>query len=161
MPLLILVTLLSLKKPNSLPTESFSTSQPDITPTFYFISYSKTQLWRMTVLCCCLVTQSCLTLCDPIDCGLSGSYVHRISHTRTLEWVVIPFQWVFRIQGLNLCLLHWQVDSLLLNNQGNMTVSFLVHMGNSSVKWQVSVCVCVCVCTYTYCLCLLNREIKE
>ena len=44
MPLLILVTLLSLKKPNSLPTESFSISHPDITPAFDFISYSKTQL---------------------------------------------------------------------------------------------------------------------
>ena len=44
MPLLILVTLLSLKKPNSLCTESFSIHHPNITPTFDFISYSKTQL---------------------------------------------------------------------------------------------------------------------
>ena len=26
-----------------------------------------------------LVVQSCLTLCDPMDCGPSGSSVHRIS----------------------------------------------------------------------------------
>ena len=24
------------------------------------------------------VTQSCLTLCDPMDCGLSGSSIHRL-----------------------------------------------------------------------------------
>ena len=33
------------------------------------------------------VTQSCPTLCDPMDC----SYVHRIFQARILEWVVIPF----------------------------------------------------------------------
>ena len=27
---------------------------------------------------CVSVTQSCLTLCDPMDCSLSGSSVHRI-----------------------------------------------------------------------------------
>ena len=38
-----------------------------------------------------LVIQSCLTLCDPIDCSLPGSFVHGISQTRILEWVAIPF----------------------------------------------------------------------
>ena len=40
---------------------------------------------------CVLVTQSCLTLCDPIDCSPIGSSVHGILQTRILEWVVIPF----------------------------------------------------------------------
>ena len=30
-------------------------------------------------LCSCSVTQSCLTLCDPVDCGRPGSSVHEIS----------------------------------------------------------------------------------
>ena len=37
--------------------------------------------------CCCLVTQSCLTLCDPMDCCMLGSSVHGMSQARTLEWV--------------------------------------------------------------------------
>ena len=32
------------------------------------------------------VTQSCPTLCDPMDCSLSGSSVHGIFQARVLEW---------------------------------------------------------------------------
>ena len=38
-----------------------------------------------------LVTQSCPTLCDPIDYGPPGSSVHRILQARILERVAIPF----------------------------------------------------------------------
>ena len=38
-----------------------------------------------------LVAQSCLTLCDLMDCSLPGSSVHRISQARVLEWVAIYF----------------------------------------------------------------------
>ena len=38
-----------------------------------------------------LVTQSCLTLCDPMDCSLPGYSVHRILQARILEWVAISF----------------------------------------------------------------------
>ena len=37
------------------------------------------------------VTQSYLTLCDPMDCSLPGSSVHRIFQARVLEWVAISF----------------------------------------------------------------------
>jgi len=37
------------------------------------------------------LAQSCLTLCDPMDCSLPGSSVHRILQARILEWVAIPF----------------------------------------------------------------------
>ena len=40
---------------------------------------------------CCLVTKSCLTLCDPMDCSPPGSSVHRISQARILERVAIFF----------------------------------------------------------------------
>ena len=40
---------------------------------------------------CCLVTKSCPTLCDFMDCELPGSSVHGISQARILEWVVISF----------------------------------------------------------------------
>ena len=38
-----------------------------------------------------LVTQSCLTLCDPMDYNLPGSSVHGILQARILEWIAIPF----------------------------------------------------------------------
>ena len=37
------------------------------------------------------VTQSCLTLCDPMDCSPPGSSVHGILQARILEQVAIPF----------------------------------------------------------------------
>ena len=37
------------------------------------------------------VAHSCPTLCDPMDCSLSGSLVHGIFQARVLEWVAISF----------------------------------------------------------------------
>ena len=37
------------------------------------------------------VTQSCLTLCYPMNWGPPGSSVHWILQARILEWVAIPF----------------------------------------------------------------------
>ena len=37
------------------------------------------------------VTQSCLTLCNPMDCSPPGSSVHGILLARILEWVAISF----------------------------------------------------------------------
>ena len=37
------------------------------------------------------VTQLCLTLSDPMDCGLSGSSIHGIFQERVLEWVANAF----------------------------------------------------------------------
>ena len=55
------------------------------------------------------VAQSCLTLCDPMDCSLQGSSLHGILRARVLEWVAISFSrgspqlrdrnQVFRIPG--------------------------------------------------------------
>ena len=56
---------------------------------------------------CVLVTQSCSTLCDPMDCSLPGSSVHGISQARILEWVAISFsRGFFLTQGSHLGLLH-------------------------------------------------------
>ena len=35
--------------------------------------------------------QSCPTLCNPMDCSLSGSSVHGIFQARVLEWIAISF----------------------------------------------------------------------
>ena len=45
----------------------------------------------MCVCVCVLVAQLCPTLCDPMDCRLPGSSVHRILHARILVCVAISF----------------------------------------------------------------------
>ena len=45
----------------------------------------------MCVCVCALVIQLCLTLCDPMDCSLPGSFVHGILQARLLKWVAISF----------------------------------------------------------------------
>ena len=45
----------------------------------------------LCVCVCVLVTQLCLTLCDPMDCGLPGSSVQGIFQARVLARVAISF----------------------------------------------------------------------
>ena len=54
---------------------------------------------------CYLVTKSCLTLCDPMDCSPPGSSVHGISQARILEWGAISFPGDLPISGLEPMLL--------------------------------------------------------
>ena len=92
------------------------------------------------------VTQSCPTLCDPMDCSLPGSSVHGILQERILEWVALASSrgssqprdqtiisyiscigrqrlscstacGIFLDQGSNPCLLHWHEDSLPLSHK--------------------------------------------
>ena len=66
--------------------------------------------------------QSCLTLCDSMDCSLPDSSVHGIFQARTLDWVAMPSsRGIFPTQGLNphlLQLQHWQAGSLPLAPPG-------------------------------------------
>ena len=67
--------------------------------------------------------QSCITLCNSVDCSSPGSSVHEILQTRILEWVAVPSSrgssrprdWT-RIS----CLLHWQAGSLPLAPPGKL-----------------------------------------
>ena len=43
-----------------------------------------------TQLLSCLVVQSCLTLCNPMDYSPPASSVHGISQARILEWLPFP-----------------------------------------------------------------------
>ena len=43
------------------------------------------------ILYCVLVTQSCPTLCDPMDCSPPGSSLPGILQARIPEWVAMPF----------------------------------------------------------------------
>ena len=53
------------------------------------------------------VTQSCLTLSDPMDCSLPGSSIHRIFQATVLEWGAIAFSQLYNELHLlnNNCLL--------------------------------------------------------
>ena len=84
---------------------------------------------RSNIYCCCLVAKSCLTLCDPMDCSLPSSSVHGILQARILEWVAISFsrEGIFLTQGSNMCLLHWQVDSLPLNHLESPQISVVMN----------------------------------
>ena len=54
------------------------------------------EIWtqrKRSVQCVCMLAQllqSCMTLCDPMDCNLPGSSVHRILQARILQCVAMP-----------------------------------------------------------------------
>ena len=73
------------------------------------------------IICICLVIQSCLTLCDPLDCSLLGSSVHGDSPGKnTGVGCHALLQGVFLTQGSNLGLLHCRQRRILyhLSHQG-------------------------------------------
>ena len=58
----------------------------------YNLQFWKTFLVKKYFLCSWSeVTQSCPTLCNPMDCSLPGSSVHGILQARVLEWGAIVF----------------------------------------------------------------------
>ena len=65
-----------------------------------------------------LVAQLCLTLCNPVDCGLPGPSVHGILQVRTLKWVAIPFQGIFPTRIKPGSLLHCRQILYHLSHQG-------------------------------------------
>ena len=69
-----------------------------------------------------LVTQSCPTLCDPMDCSLPDSSVHGFLQARILE-VGCHFllQGIFSTQGLNPGLPHCGQALYQLSHQGTHT----------------------------------------
>ena len=84
-----------------------------------FLSYPGSQLQRSRV---CVCTQSCLTLCNPIDCSLPGDFAGK----NTGVCCHVLFQGIFLTQGsnLHLCvsfisrqiLYHWATSEALLWN---------------------------------------------
>ena len=78
-----------------------------------------------------LVAQSCLTLCDPMDCSPPGSSVHKILQARVLEWVAMPSsKGIFPTKGSNPGLPHSSFRKAFL--------SLLAILWNSAFKWVFS-----------------------
>ncbi len=57
-------------------------------------------------------SQSCLTLCDPMDCSPPGSSVHGIHQARILKWVAISYSRVSSLPGIESRSPRLQADSL-------------------------------------------------
>ena len=95
-------------------------------------------------ICCCSVTKSCLTLCNPVDYSPPGPSVHVISEARILEWVAISSsRGSSQPQGSNLHLLRWQADSSPLGHQESpiMTVKnpfYVIYFPKSSLANTIS-----------------------
>ena len=53
--------------------------------------FKEDALGKLVSVVCVLVTQSCPTVCDFMDCSPLGFSVHGILKARTVEWVAIPF----------------------------------------------------------------------
>ena len=75
------------------------------------------------------VTQSCLTLCDPMNCSLPGSLVHGIFQARILEWVTICFSRVSsQPRDQTLGLLHRGQMLYHLSHQGSPNINVLYNL---------------------------------
>ena len=82
-----------------------------------------------------LVAQSCLTLCDPMDCSLTGSSVHGDSPGKnTGVGCHSLLQGIFLTQGLNQCLLCLRHGRQILYR-----LSHLAHLFNEFVPTVSSV----------------------
>ena len=57
---------------------------------FKKVSGCKAMYNNMHLCLCVKLLQSCTTLCDPVDCSMPGSSVHRTLQARILEWVAKP-----------------------------------------------------------------------
>ena len=82
------------------------------------------------------VTQSCPTLCNPMDCSPPGSSVHEILQARVLEWVAISSS-----RGSS-----QPRDGTQVSCDSCIGRWILYHCAT----WKAHLYVCVCVCVYTY-----------
>ena len=73
---------------------------------------------------CCLVTQWCLTLCNPMDGSPPGSSVHGILRNTRVGCHFL-LQGIFLTHGSNLSLLNWQADIFTTEPPGKSQVMFL------------------------------------
>ena len=70
----------------------------------------------------CSVTRVCQGLCDPLDCSPVRLLCPQdFPGKNTGMGCHFLLQGIFLTQRLNLCLLHWQKDSLSLSHQGSLT----------------------------------------
>ena len=81
---------------------------------------------------CVLVTQSCLTLHDPMDCNLPGSSVHGIPGKTTGVGCHALLQRIFPTQGSKSGLLQCRQILYNLNHQGSPELLITSHCFNKA-----------------------------
>ena len=83
--------------------------------------------------CVCSVAQSRLILCNPMDCSPPGSScLWNLLGKNTGVGCHFLLQGVFSTQGLNLCLLNWQADSLPLALPREALCDVIVNLNHYS-----------------------------
>ena len=92
---------------------------------FFFLQPISMPAWHFLVLlsqgkvCACSITQSCLTLCDPVDSSPAGFSVHGISQAKYWSGLRFLLQGIYWTQGSNPHFLRWQADPLPLSHLGS------------------------------------------
>ena len=54
-----------------------------------FLFYEELLFFVYFLFLMCVPAQSCPALCDTVDCGPVGSFVHGVLQSRMLEWIAI------------------------------------------------------------------------
>ena len=89
------------------------------------------------------VAQSCLTLCDPMDCSPPGSLVHGIFQAWILEWVAISFS--IPVDRPNSPLTKTPVEMPALqstSNKGMGKPSFRATTFRDAISINIFLCTC-------------------
>ena len=63
------------------------------------------------------VSQSCLTLSNPMDCSLPGSSIHGIFQAKVLEWGAIAFSELCSYCSVNSNISNYGILSVMLLSQ--------------------------------------------
>ena len=112
---------------------------------------------RMMCVCANLV-QSCLTLCDAMDCSLPGSSVHGSFQARILGWVVMPSSrassWS-RDWNCFSCYPALQADSILLSHLGSPIRIMTLPQNISSLGYSPKY---IYIERYFCCYCLATKS---
>ena len=102
----------------------------------YMVKFKAVLIFTML----CLVTKSCLTLCEPMNCSLPGSSVHGNSPGKNTGVGCHAFlQGIFLTQGSNLGLMHCRKILYHLSHQSYPEIFCWLaaeQICNSSVYWN-------------------------
>ena len=73
------------------PTQGSNPGFPHCRQILYQLSHNRSPVYSISEVKWSEVAQSCLSLCDPMDCSLTGSSINGILQARILDWVASSF----------------------------------------------------------------------